>query len=73
MQTKEILLDVSELEAPQPLIEAAKALDKLKDDEILLFKHRMSPKHLFTEIEQRNLHYEIIKNEPNDFLMKIYK
>ena len=73
MQTKEILLDVSELEAPQPLIEAVMALDKLQDDEILVFKHRMNPKHLFHEIAVRDLSYEIIEDEQNSFLMKIFK
>jgi TusA-related sulfurtransferase len=73
MPNKEILLDVSNLEAPQPLIEAVMALNKLQDDEVLLFKHRMSPEHLFNEISARNFSYEIIKNEPNNFQMKIYK
>jgi len=71
--TKEILLDVSDLEAPQPLIEAVRALDKLQENEVLIFQHRMSPKHLFHEIEIRNFTYEILKDEPNNFIMKIYK
>jgi len=73
MQTKEIVLDVSELEAPQPLIEAVMALDKLQDDEILLFKHRINPKHLFDEIAARNLSYKIVEDEENNFVMKIFK
>jgi len=71
--TKEILLDVSELEAPQPLIEAVMALDKLQENEVLIFQHRMSPQHLFHEIETRKLSYEILKDEENNFVMKIYK
>ena len=73
MPTKEILLDVSEFEAPKPLIEAVMALEKLKDDEVLVFKHRMNPKHLFHEIALRGLTYKIIKDEENSFLMKIFK
>ena len=68
----EKLLDVSELEAPEPLILAVRALEELKDDEVLLFKHRMNPRHLFSEIAARGMRYEIVKDEPNDFLMRIY-
>ncbi len=70
---QEKLLDVSELEAPEPLILAVRALEELKDDEVLLFKHRMNPRHLFNEIAVRGMRYEIIKDEPNDFLMKIWR
>ena len=70
---KEKLLDVSELEAPQPLVLAVSALDELKEGEVLLFKHRMNPHHLFGEIAIRDMRYEIVRNEPNDFLMKIWR
>ena len=70
---QEKLLDVSELEAPEPLVLAVRALDELGEDEVLLFKHRMNPRHLFNEIAARGMHYEIIKDEPNDFLMKIWR
>jgi len=70
---KEILLDVSDLEAPQPLIKAVVAIDNLKDDEVLIFKHRINPKHLFLELKKRNLNYDILKDEDNNFKMRIYK
>ena len=70
---QEKLLDVSELEAPEPLVLAVRALDELGEDEVLLFKHRMNPRHLFNEIAVRGMAYEIIKDEPNDFLMKIWR
>ena len=70
---REIFLDVSELEAPQPLIQAVCALDKLQKDEVLVFHHRMNPKHLFVEIQKRGLHYSIIKDEENLFEMKIWR
>jgi TusA-related sulfurtransferase len=72
-QTKEIVLDVSNLEAPEPLLRAALALDALQEGEVLVFKHRMNPKHLFSEIKTRKLSYTIVKDEENDFVMKIYK
>jgi TusA-related sulfurtransferase len=64
---KTITLDVSELEAPYPLITALEAVHNLKDDEILIFKHRMNPCKLFETIEKNNLKYEIIKDEENNF------
>ncbi len=70
---KEKLLDVSLLEAPEPLIVAVRALEELKEDEVLVFKHRMNPRHLFSEIAARGMCYEIVKDEPNDFLMKIWR
>ncbi len=70
---KEILLDVSELEAPEPLIKAVTALEKLQKDEVLVFVHRMNPAHLFNEIPSRGMHYEIIRDEPNYFKMKIWR
>ncbi len=70
---KEIVLDVSELEAPKPLVKAVIALEGLQKDEVLIFKHRMNPRHLFNEIAQRGMHYEILKDEPNDFMMKVWR
>ncbi|WP_428024866.1 hypothetical protein [Arcobacter sp.] len=71
--TKTIILDVSELEAPYPLLKGIESIHNLKDDEILIFKHRMSPCKLFEVIEKNNLCYKIIKDEENIFEMKIYK
>ena len=70
---KTIVLDVSDLEAPQPLIAAAKALKELKKDEVLLFRHRMNPKHLFNEIKALKMDYRIVKDLPNEFEMKIWR
>ncbi len=70
---QEKLLDVSLLEAPEPLIQAVRVLDEVGEDEVLIFKHRMKPRHLFNEIAARGMRYEIIKDEPNDFLMRIWR
>ena len=70
---KEIVLDVSEFEAPEPLIRAVVALESLKEDEILLFVHRMNPRHLFNEIAVRGLFYTVIADEPNRFELKIWR
>jgi len=70
---KEILLDVSDLEAPYPLVKAIEALNTLKDDEILIFRHRMNPQMLFQNIAALGLQFEIIKEDENEFEMRIYK
>ncbi len=70
---KTITLDVSELEAPYPLIQGIEAIHNLKDNQMLIFIHRMSPCKLFEAIEKNNMKYEIVKDEENYFEMKIYK
>ncbi len=74
METKkEIILDVSELEAPYPLVEAVNALNNLQDDEVLIFRHRMNPQMLFQNIASLGMHSEIIKEDENEFEMRIYR
>ncbi len=74
METKkEIILDVSELEAPYPLVEAINALNILKDNEILIFRHRMNPQMLYQNILALQLQFDITKEEENEFEMRIYK
>ena len=63
---------LSELEAPEPLVLATRALEALKENEVLLFRHRMNPKHLFGELMSRGMEYEIVKDEPNHFEMRIF-
>ena len=72
MENKEILLDVSELEAPLPLIQATQALRQLQNGETLVFIHRMFPCKLPEQIEKLGLKSEIIKNEENYFEMRIF-
>jgi len=70
---REIILDVSELEAPQPIIEARKAIQTLQEGEVLVFHHRMKPFPLLRELEQRGIKFEIMIEKPNKFTMKVYK
>ncbi|MCW8829577.1 MAG: DUF2249 domain-containing protein [Gammaproteobacteria bacterium] len=48
----ERLLDVSELEAPEPLLLAIDALQDLAGGEYLRFCHRMKPCHLYRYLEE---------------------
>ena len=71
MSLKQIILDVSELEAPYPLIKASQAIKELKNDEELIFKHRMFPHKLQDILKKFECHSEILKDEENYFEMKI--
>jgi hypothetical protein len=70
--SSEIILDVSELEAPHPLKEGVKAIRALKKDETLVFIHRMRPCRLFDQIDHYKLSYTILKEEANYFEMRIF-
>ena len=71
MSLKQIILDVSELEAPYPLIEASRAIKDLKDDEELIFKHRMFPHKLQNILDKFECKSEVLKDKENYFEMKI--
>jgi len=49
---KEIENDVSELEAPEPLVRTINLLGKLKMGEFIHMKHRMRPCNLYESIEK---------------------
>lgn len=73
MENKVIILDVSELEAPLPLVKGVEAMQKLQEGENLIFIHRMFPCKLQERIDKLGLKSEIVKNEENYFEMKIYR
>jgi TusA-related sulfurtransferase len=70
---KEYTVDVSELEAPYPLIEGTKAIQALKEGEVLIFKHRMFPCKLPKVIEENHCAFEVLKESENEFEMRIIK
>lgn len=59
----EIELDVSELEAPQPLILILEKLNDLKSHDILRIKHRKDPLGLYPYLNQDLYQYEKIIEE----------
>ena len=73
MSLKQIILDVSELEAPYPLIKVAQAIKDLNDDEELIFKHRMFPCKLQNILDKFTCKSEILKDEENYFEMEIIR
>jgi TusA-related sulfurtransferase len=67
-----ILLDVSGLEAPIPLLRIMEAMRNLKENEEILFIHRMYPCKLEQQVKNFGLSSEILVNEENYFKMKIF-
>lgn len=51
-------LDVSELEAPEPLVNAITALEGLPEGDYLRFLHRMKPCHLYRFMEENGFSAE---------------
>lgn len=51
-------LDVSELEAPEPLLLALSALESLPKGDYLRLRHRMKPRHLYPLLEEGNFAWE---------------
>ena len=56
-------LDVSELEAPEPLLRAVEALESLPRGDYLRFSHRMKPCHLYAVLEKNGLTWETRRGE----------
>jgi len=63
VKLREVVLDVSELEAPMPLLFAKNALEKLGEDEYLHMIHRLSPCLLPRHLEKNGFVYIEIKKE----------
>lgn len=51
----ERILDVSDLEAPEPLLRAVAALESLPSGDYLRFRHRMNPTHLYEVMRRKGL------------------
>lgn len=60
---REILLDVSELEAPLPLLKAKATLEELDDSSYIHMIHRMSPHLLLPFLKKNSYNYKEIKKE----------
>lgn len=54
---RERVLDVSDLEAPEPLERVLTALDELGEGEFLRMLHRREPLLLYPELERRGFGY----------------
>lgn len=59
-----ITVDVRELEAPKPLLEAIKAMRNLQNDEYIEFIHRINPCKLQDEASKIGLQTKLISENP---------
>ena len=60
---REWLRDVSELEAPEPLVQALAALQELPEGAYLRLRHRMKPCHLYGYLAQQGFEAETRRGE----------
>ncbi|MDH3354163.1 MAG: hypothetical protein OEL79_02975 [Chromatiales bacterium] len=58
-----IELDISEGEAPEPLIRATEALQQLPEDSYLHITHRMEPCRLYDYLERNGFYVETRRGE----------
>lgn len=59
----ERVIDVSELEAPEPLLRAIAALESLPRGAYLRFRHRMKPCQLYEVMEKKGLAWDTRQGE----------
>lgn len=57
------VLDVSELEPPEPMVRVLAALRELGDDEFLVFRHRREPFPLYPMLTEMGFSYRVRKGE----------
>lgn len=69
---KEIVLDVHDLQPPEPMEKALDALDKLAAGEYLKMVHRMQPFPLFNILTENNFKY-LVKPGDKGFDIFIWK
>ncbi len=59
----ERVLDVSELEPPEPLLRAIEHVKALPRGDYLRFRHRMNPCHLYTVLKEKGLSWDLRQGE----------
>ena len=63
MERSEIIVDCTELEAPEPLSLVISKLQLLDDTNRLKMIHRLKPQMLFSILDKNGYKYEIIEEE----------
>lgn len=66
----ERVLDVSELEAPEPLLRAIETVQTLETGEYLRFCHRMKPCHLYRYLDENGFHSDT--RHGNEFECEVF-
>lgn len=72
MPAKERILDVSQLQPPEPLIEALDAVDQLQPGEYLHLLHRRDPHLLYSHLQERGMLYRRVEGKQAHFELLIW-
>ena len=70
--SREILLQVHELQAPQPMELALDALDKLQTGEFIKMTHRMQPFPLYRILDENGFRYRVANGDISAFDIYIW-
>lgn len=68
-----IVVDVSELEPPEPMTVILTALARLGDGNCLLVKHRRQPFPLYEKLREQGWGYRCIVHSDEDISLYIYR
>jgi len=69
---KLVLIDVRQLEMPQPMMTILEALEKLPREHALYVHHKRIPVFLLNELKERNFEYRIRENAPGEVHLIIF-
>jgi len=71
--TRERVLDVSELEAPEPFREALAAIGELGEGEYLCMRHRREPFPLYESLTELGFAYRVRKGDRTRYEILIWR
>jgi len=71
--TRERILDVSELEAPEPFRLAVAAINELEADEYLCMRHRREPFPLYEMLAKLGFSYRVRRGEHTRYEILIWR
>ena len=70
---KWITLDCSQMEPPEPMLRVLEQLDRFKQGERIKMLHRMKPRLLFPNLQERGLNFRIIEHIPDQIEVRIWQ
>ena len=70
---KWITLDCSQMEPPEPMLRVLEQLDRLKQGEGIKMLHRMKPRLLFPNLQERDWNFRVIEHTPNQVEVRIWQ
>ena len=70
---KEILLDVTDLEPPEPLVLTLEAVEQIQPGEYVRMLHRRDPCLLYSKLEENNFQFRQRKGEQSEVELFIWR